>query len=366
MRKKILIGPMNRNDVGSIPTLNRAFVNGLGHDYNFVPAILNRKYGKTSLAKFNIVSLWYFVKQYFNVVYLSIKHKPQVFHYALTSYWNFEKSLVFLNSAKIFGAKKVVAHLHGGSFDKFISNLKGPRKKIGLKLLSRLDAILVASSYWKDFLTDLGVETNIHVVNNPIDSAYLEALKNKSIGSDQRNNRFLFVGALGKRKGFYDLIEASKSLEGDFFLDAFGNEDKKNDLSSIRELIDTYGVSNKFNIILSEKMSIEEKANFFSKSGVFLFPSHNENFPLVIIEAASAGMPIVSTRVGAVPEFFKHMESIYFVNPGNIDEIKKAINFMMNNPEERVRLGNGAKEVYDSRLDQKIIMNQLKEAYELL
>ena len=69
-------------------------------------------------------------------------------------------------------------------------------------------------------------------------------------------------------------------------------------------------------------MNLEDKVNYFTKSAVFLFPSHNENFPLVIIEAACAGLPIISTRVGAVPEFFEHMKNIFFVEPGNLLEIK--------------------------------------------
>ena len=113
-------------------------------------------------------------------------------------------------------------------------------------------------------------------------------------------------------------------------------------------------------------MNLEDKVNYFTKSAVFLFPSHNENFPLVIIEAACAGIPIISTRVGAVPEFFEHMKNIFFVEPGNLIEIKKAIEFMINKPEERTRLGLEARKVYDEMLSQEIIMNQLDKVYKKL
>lgn len=366
MSQKILIGPMNEKDVGSIPTLNRAFAKGLSNKYEFIPIILERNYGKSSLAKFNFLNIYYFFKQYFKIIFLTIKHRPDIFHYAVTSFWNFEKSMIFLNTAKLFGAKKVVGHLHGGSFDKFMTNLTGFRKSIGLKLFSNLDAVLVASEYWKGFLEKQNISTHVQVVNNPIDIQYIEAVKKHEISNKKRNDRFLFVGALGKRKGFYDIVETFGSITKSIFLDAIGNEDKKNDLAKIKELLGSDYLKAKINLIISDKLSVPDKANYFCGNGVFLFPSHNENFPLVIIEAACAGMPIITTSVGAIPEFFDHMENIYFVEPGNQADIKKAVEYMMDNPAERKRLGEGAKKVYLTKLSQDIIMSQLGKTYESL
>ncbi len=120
---------------------------------------------------------------------------------------------------------------------------------------------------------------------------------------------------------------------------------RKNDIVKITNLISQNQLSSKVNIVLSEKLNLQDKVNYFTQNEVFLFPSHNENFPLVIIEAACAGMPIITTPVGAIPEFFTHMENIYFVEPGNIEEIKSAIQYMIQNPKERIRMGMAAKRI---------------------
>lgn len=361
MKHKILIGPVNPKNIGSIPVLNRAFIDGLSKEYSFTHFSVSRKYGKSNVSNFNLLNILYFLKQYLQLIYLTLKVKPRIFHYAITSFWNFEKSTLFLLTAKKFGAQKVVGHLHGGSFDIFVESLKGKRKKRVISILNKIDIVVVASNYWKEFLIKKGVGSKIEVVNNPIDSNFIKKINQVN---KKRNNRFLFVGALGKRKGFYDILNVSKNLNNEFVLDAVGSEDRKNDLNKINGIISNNGLDSKINIVLSEKMKLEEKINFFSKNSVFLFPSYNENFPLVIIEAACAGMPIISTRVGAVTEFFDHLKNIYFVEPGNILQIKEAIDFMISNPEERQRLGDAARELYENRLSDKIIMNQMRIVYQ--
>ncbi len=166
MKQKILIGPLNNKDIGSIPTLNRAFVNGLSDKYKFIPINVVRKYGKSNVSSFNVINIFYFIKQYFVFVVQLLYHRPTIVHYAITSNWNFEKSLMFLNTAKLLGAKRAVGHLHGGSFDVFMNNLKGNRKMVSFKLFNNLDAILVASDYWKGFLEKIKVDTLVTVVNN--------------------------------------------------------------------------------------------------------------------------------------------------------------------------------------------------------
>ncbi len=364
MNNKILIGPTNKKDIGSIPTLNRAFIDGLSKDYEFIPLHLNRKHGKSKLANFNVVNLYYFIRQYFKLIYLVVIKRPKIVHYAITSFWNFEKSLLFLNTAKLLGAKKVIGHLHGGSFDVFIDNLKGGRRKISFRLFNNLDAVVVASDFWKDYLENKNIKTLVRVVNNPINAEYVNKVQIED--TNKRNGRFLFLGALGKRKGVYDLIEASKKITDDFKLDLIGSEDRKGDLHSIQNLISENKLSSKINIILSEKLSLKDKVKYFSGNEVFLFPTHNENFPLVIIEAACARMPIITAPVGAIPEFFTHMENIYFVEPGNVEEIRNAVEFMLTNKDVRERLGKAARRVYEEKLSEERIMKQLDDLYRTL
>ena len=107
----------------------------------------------------------------------------------------------------------------------------------------------------------------------------------------------------------------------------------------------------------------KDKIQLFRKSSIFLLPSYTENFPLVIIEAACAGLPIITTPVGAIPEFFEHDKSVIFVKPGNINQIEHAIIELLTKEDKRRRLGEAARKVFVSRLSRDKIMKSLNSVY---
>jgi glycosyltransferase involved in cell wall biosynthesis len=45
-----------------------------------------------------------------------------------------------------------------------------------------------------------------------------------------------------------------------------------------------------------------EKTYFFEQADIFVFPSHDECFPLVLLEAMQSGLPIISTNEGGIPD----------------------------------------------------------------
>lgn len=87
------------------------------------------------------------------------------------------------------------------------------------------------------------------------------------------------------------------------------------DLTLTRELVTRHGLLNE-QVFLYPAQPIEKIAEMMRSSDLFLLFSNFENLPCVIIEALASGIPVVSTRVGGVPELVNETNGL-LVDPGD-------------------------------------------------
>jgi len=362
-KNRVLIGSITENDFNPITTIARAFITSkiLNEKYEFITHHAYRKYGKAHTAKFNLINILYFLMHFVDWCIKIIIYRPDIAHYPVTSFWNLEKSLFFLKIAGIFGAKKV-GQLHGGAFVDFWNKMGKVRKKINLNEINKLDILLVASNYWKRMLQDrCGIKTRIEILYNPIN----ESFKTTELKFNERHcDNILYMGRISINKGVLDIIESANlvlnNLECRFLL--AGIILKEDDLNKCKDLIKKYKLDKKVFII--GQVTEKEKIKLFEESSIFLFPSYCENFPLVIIEAAAAGLATITTPVGALPEFFEHNKSVIFVEPGNVEQVSEAILELINDAEKRRLLGKAAREVFIKKLGRKRILESLDNIYQ--
>ena len=68
-----------------------------------------------------------------------------------------------------------------------------------------------------------------------------------------------------------------------------------------------------------------DKDAFLTALDFFVFPSHQEALPLALLEAMGAGLPIIATRVGGVPEAIEDGASGLLVEPHHPAQIAAAL-----------------------------------------
>lgn len=148
------------------------------------------------------------------------------------------------------------------------------------------------------------------------------------------------ISELHKNKGLKYIIEAMhlfKIKNGDNnnplpALIIIGEGEKR---QKLQDRIDRYGLQR--DIFLVGR--IDEASKYLKAFDIFTLTSITEALPYVILEAGLAGLPIIASAVGGIPEIIDDMVSGILVRPKEPEEILKAIRFLLDNPEKMALFG---------------------------
>jgi glycosyltransferase involved in cell wall biosynthesis len=361
-RPIVLIGPMSEDPTESVSGVNRAFMAGLEDRYQFLTLVATRKHGNTRQAKLTFFNGFYFIQQLYRWLAHLMFRRPDLAHYAISHGWAMEKGLLLMKLARLFGVR-TVGHLHSGGFPDHWKSLPRWRRNFAEREFDKLDGMVLASEWWKgEIVKHVPFPAErLRVVNNPINYSFeAEALE---FPARREPMIVLGIGIMGRAKGVMEIVEAAGEVSRKAPLDLrlAGAEREPGILKTVQETVAEKSLQDV--VTVTPSISDEEKQELFRQSSILLLPSHYENFPIVVLEAAAAGMAIISTRVGAVPEFFEDGVSALFVDIGDSRQLAEAIYSLVSNPDECVRLGEAAREVFRARLARDAIMASLDTVY---
>ena len=92
-----------------------------------------------------------------------------------------------------------------------------------------------------------------------------------------------------------------------------------------------------------------EKYELFSSSHIFVFPTHNETFGIVILEAMRACLPVIASAEGAIPETVQDGITGYIINPHDPIEIADRIQTLIDDDKLRHRMGSRGYERFKTK-----------------
>lgn len=107
-------------------------------------------------------------------------------------------------------------------------------------------------------------------------------------------------------------------------------------------------------------------AQLLGQSAVFALPTEIDKSPYSVLEAMAAGVPVVSTTVGAIPEMVPDQVAGLLVAPGDHRALARAIGSLLDDPQRRRRMGAAARalvlERFDARRTTAELVGVLEEA----
>lgn len=93
------------------------------------------------------------------------------------------------------------------------------------------------------------------------------------------------------------------------------------------------------NIEVLGPLSLEEVHRQYQEASIFCLPTQREPFGIVFVEALAHGLPIVATRIGAIPDMVIEGENGYLVEPGDVDGLARALNVLLADASRRRAFG---------------------------
>lgn len=186
-----------------------------------------------------------------------------------------------------------------GTLEPWCLEQKKLKKKLALLLYQKKDlqkAICEQATSIMEAINirNLGIKPPIAIIPNGIIFSGYEcrddSFKNKV------KKQIVFISRIHKKKGIEILIEAWKTIHikyCDWKIIIAGNGDP-NYIKLLQKLICNLNLQNTISII--PPVYGEDKKNLYQTSSIFILPTYSENFGMVIAEAMSCGVPVITTN----------------------------------------------------------------------
>lgn len=216
--------------------------------------------------------------------------------------------------------------------------LTGLKNIIKQKCVRIADQIIVVSqdNYRQVRQAVHNPEKRLNIVHNGIKlDTFMDMLDNVSNIVQHEKKIISCIGELHPRKGHRYLIEAFQQMQPDFpelELHIAGTGPAESELKQ------------KYGHLKGVRFLgwIKEVAPLLKKSTLFVLPSPNEAFGLVLLEAMASGTLVIAANQGGPKDIIEHGQSGYLVQPKSAKDLARQICYALTHPEEREQIEKNA------------------------
>jgi len=275
---------------------------------------------------------------YYKLLSVIINFKPELIYFQISPLGiAFYRDCTYLFLMKIF-KKKILLHMHGKGIDECVKDSR--LKRAIYKWAFKNTFVICLSENLKSDLAKVyfGIP---YIVNNSI--KYNPGVTINRQDKDVIN--ILFLSNLILSKGIFDYLEAFEILskktlrnkyrgiivgkEVELSKEEIAFEIKKRDLERIVKY-------------LGPKYE-EEKNEILKETNILVFPTCNDVWGLVILEAMQFGIPVIATKEGAIPEVLNDGLTGFLIDKNKPDQIAEKLELLINDTELRQRIGSAGR-----------------------
>jgi glycosyltransferase involved in cell wall biosynthesis len=270
-------------------------------------------------------------------------------HSAASTFW---RDCAFMALALAAG-RPLIVQLHGGGFERMHDAASGPARVAFHAILERAAAIVVPSESLRGWVRRMQPNAPGYCIPSPVSVS--EARRDAS-----RANLVLFLGRLDAAKGIFDLLEAVAALRSsvaDLRLVCAGEGDR----AAVERYADRLGIGEA--VKFTGWVGPSGKRALFESASVFALPCYSAGLPISLLEAMSAGVPVIATPIGGIPEVVADGVSGMLVAPGDTATLARHLRSLLLDPALAARIGAAARESIGRRHSPERTLAKLDELY---
>jgi len=263
----------------------------------------------------------------------------------------FAKQLASIN-------KPFLVFFHGWNYD-FERKVSKKYQNFFLNSFGKAQKIIVLSRDFKNKIIEWGYRGEVVVETTNVDKTLIE---NFSFDKKQKNIqetqiiRILFLARMLRAKGVFETIESFERLEKKYNIELFIAGDGQ-DLEEVKKICKNNG-----KIQVLGRVEGQNKIDLFTKCHIYAFPTYyGEGLPTSILEAMAFGLPVITTNMGGLKEFFKDEKMGFFVKPEDSYQLSKKLNLLLEDRDRIARYSNFNYAYANRNLLSDIVANRIRD-----
>jgi glycosyltransferase involved in cell wall biosynthesis len=246
--------------------------------------------------------------------------------------------------------KKTIVHFHvGNQLYEYKDN------RIMNFVLKKATKVVVLANVINRYLKELyGIDGA--VIYNPIN-------KQEKRSFAKTENFIFFAAYLIKEKGYTTLLEAYSTLAykyPDWNLVIAGT----GELDEARQMCEKFGITDK--VTIYNWLNRDEMDRMYGKAGIFCIASVKEGFPMSFLEAASYGVPVVSTPVGGLVDVLEDGTNSMVFEFNDSKQLSEKLDTLMGDEKLRKDISLNLQKLVETTFSEEAVSQQLDKFYESL
>ena len=346
--KKIVMAGVAMQSPGGMTSVVRCYRKfGLFDRHDVVYLETYRNPGLLSQLRVFVPAVW-------KLLAMLLGREVALLHVHTASYGSFGRKSILCAFARAFSVPYIV-HVHCGEFLDFYQRHRGrPAGRFIARTLDNACLVWVLSEGWKERFSAVFPLARGEVLTNPVEPA-------QGVGEVSAATRYiLFLGRLRQKKGVYDLVRAFARIRSEFpdvSLVLAGD----GELDEVGQLAAELGVADA--VRLTGWVEDDAKQRLLSGAEVLALPSYFEGLPISILEAMAAGVPVIASRVGSIPEALEDGRCGVLFQPGDVDALADGLKSLLENSCFASMLSSLGLERVNQHYAVKPVIHRLEKVY---